>query len=194
MATRGEFAMLTRGTICVFTLAWLLLATISLSPVLQAAGTPEGDSKEVSDLLAQAKGQAGQLKLDAADMETFTRTNVSWESNAAKITAIKDHVNKVADTVAKLNQLRDTASSWQKTAIDRVNPLLQELASNTTAIIDHLNKEKGGRLNTPEHKEYLKSNAELAANLSSTIADFVDYGKTKAKFDKEARELEVSER
>jgi hypothetical protein len=118
------------------------LATISLSPVLQAAGTPEGDSKEVSDLLAQAKGQAGQLKLDAADMETFTRTNVTWESHAAKITAVKDHVNKVADTVAKLNQVRDTASPWQKTAIDRVNPLLQELASNSTAIIDHLNKER----------------------------------------------------
>ena len=101
------------GNHCVLTLAWLLLATISLSPVLQAAGTPEGDSKEVSDLLAQAKGQAGQLKLDAADMETFTRTNVTWESHAAKITAIKDHVNKVADTVAKLNQLHDTASPWQ---------------------------------------------------------------------------------
>jgi hypothetical protein len=186
--------MSTRKTICFFTLALLLSATTFLSPVLRAAGTPQEDSKEVSDLLAQAKGQAGQLKLDAADMETFTRTNVTWESHAAKITAIKDHTNKVADTVAKLNQLHDTASPWQKTAIDRVNPLLQELASNTTAIIDHLNKEKGGRLNTPEHKEYLKSNAELAANLSSTIGDFVDYGKTKAKFDKEARELEVSER
>ena len=194
MATKGGCAMATRKTICFFTLALLLSATTFLSPVLRAAGTPQEDSKEVSDLLAQAKGQAAQLKLDAADMGTFTRTNVTWESHAAKITEIKDHVNKVGETVAKLNQLRDTASPWQKTAIDRINPLLQELASNTTAIIEHLNKEKGGRLKTQTHKNYLQTNAELAANLSSVIGDFVDYGKTKAKFEKEARELEVSDR
>ena len=76
MATKGGCAMSTRKTICFFTLALLLSATTFLSPVLRAAGTPQEDSKEVSDLLAQAKGQAAQLKLDAADMETFTRTNV----------------------------------------------------------------------------------------------------------------------
>jgi hypothetical protein len=193
MAENGDFAMFTRRTTCLFTLALLVLGTAPLSSVVKAAGTPQADSREVVDLLGQAKAQAGQLKLDAAEMETFTRTNVSWESHAEKITSIKDHVNKVGETVAKLNQARDTASPWQKTAIDRVNPLLQELASNTTATIDHLNKEKGGRLNTPEHSHFLRTNAELAANLSTVVADFVDYGKTKAKFEKEARELEVSD-
>jgi len=186
--------MFTRKAICFFTLALLLLAATFFSPVLRAAGTPQEDSKEVSDLFARAKAQAGQLKLDAKDMETFTRTNVSWESHTGKITAIKDHVNKIGETVAKLSQLRDTASPWQKTAIERINPLLEELASNTTSIIEHLNKEKGGRLNTQTHKEYLQTNAELAANLLSVIGDFVDYGKTRAKFEKEARELEVSDR
>lgn len=75
-------------------------------------------------------------------MESFTRSNVTWESHAAKIPAIKDHVNKVGETVAKLNQASTAASPWQKAAIDRVNPMLQELAGNTTSIINHLNNER----------------------------------------------------
>lgn len=190
---KGDLQVSTKKIVYFSILASLLLAAVSLSPVLQAAGTPE-DSKEVSDLLSQAKTQAAQLKTDASDMESFTRLSVSWETHAAKISAIKDDVNKVGETVAKLNQASNTASPWQKTAIDRVNPLLQELAANTTSIIEHLNKEKGRLLNTQEHKDYLKANAELASDMSSVIADFVDYGKTKAKFEKLSRELEVSER
>jgi hypothetical protein len=56
---------------------------------------------------------------------------VSWESLAAKITAIQNHMNKVGETVAKLNQASTAHRPWQKTAIDRVTPLLQNLARNT---------------------------------------------------------------
>jgi hypothetical protein len=197
MVRKAGCTVLTKRAIYLFTfvtLASLLLATTSLSLVSRAAGAPEEDSKEVSDLLSQARAQAVELKNDATEMESFTRSNVSWESHAAKITAIQNHVNTVGETVAKLNQASTAASPWQKTAIDRVTPLLQELARNTTSIINHLNNEKGRRLNTQEHKEYLKTNAELAANMSSVIADSVDYGKTKAKFEKEARQLEASDR
>jgi len=175
------------------TLAPLLLAGMVLAPALRAADI-SGDSKEVTDLLSQAKTQAIQLKNDADDMEAFTRSNLNWESHASKITEIKENVNKVGKTVAKLNQAQGTASAWQKTAIERINPLLQELAANTEAIINHLNKEKGRLLNTQEHKDYLKQNAELASKMAAVIGDFVDYGSTKAKFEDLSHRLEVSER
>jgi hypothetical protein len=171
----------------------LLLAALSVLPALRAADIP-GDSKGVSDLLSQAKTQAIQLKNDAADMESFTLSTLSWQSHAAKITEIKEHVNAVGKTVSKLNQAKDTASPWQKTAIERVNPVMGELAMNVEATINHLNKEQGRLLNTQEHKDYLKSSAELATRMASVVSDFVDYGQTKAKFEELSHKLEIAER
>jgi len=182
-----------KRAVYVSTIASLLLAVVSLSPVLQAAGTSE-DSKEVSDLLSQAKTQAAQLKSDADQMDILAQTNVSWERQANKVNAIRNDVNNVVKTIAKLNDASDAASPWQKTAIDRINPLLKGMADNTTSIIEHMNRENGSLLNTKEHKDYVKANAELAEEMSTMITDFVNYGKTKAKFEKLTQELEVSER
>jgi hypothetical protein len=171
----------------------LLLAALYVMPALRAADMT-GDSKEVSDLLSQVKTEAIQLKTDATDMESFTLSpNLAWQSHAAKIMEIKDHVNKVGVTLSKLNQERSTASDWQTTAIDRVSPILKELAANTTSIIDHLTKEQGRLLNTQEHKDYLKTNAELATRMAAVVSDFVDYGQSKAKFEELSHRLEVAE-
>ncbi len=171
-----------------------VLLAASILPALRAADIP-GDSKEVSDLLSQAKTETIQLKNDATDMESFTLSpNLSWQTHSAKIMEIKEHVNALGKTVSKLDQAKHTASTWQKTAIDRVNPILRELAANTTSIIDHLNKEQGRLLNTQEHKDYLKTNAELTSKMAEVISDFVDYGQTKAKFEELSHKLEIAER
>jgi hypothetical protein len=68
-------------------------------------------------------------------MESYTRMNVSWQSHAEAINKIKDHVNALTQEVAKLKAVRESASPWQKTAIDRINPYLDELGGYTTAVI-----------------------------------------------------------
>lgn len=185
--------MSTKRTVCFSSLAVLLVAFLYVSLPLQAADTA-GDSEEVTKLLSEAKTQAVQLKDDASEMQSFTLSNLSWGSYATKIMAIKADVNKVGETVSKLNKARSTASSWQKTAIDRVNPVLRELAANVEATIDHFNKDRGRPLQTSEHKEYLSTNAELATRMSALVSDFVDYGETKEKFEKLSQKLEISER
>jgi len=122
-------------------------------------------------------------------MESFTRSNLSWESHAAKITEIKNHVNEMGKTVAKLNQAKSTASPSQKTAIERINPIVAELAMNTEATIYHLDREKGRLLNNQDHKDYLKTNAELAAKMASVVSDFVDYGVSESKIRRTATQV-----
>jgi len=68
------------------------------------------------------------------------------------------------------------------------------LAMNVQATINHLNKDRGHPLQTSEHKEYLKTNAELATNMAALVSDFVEYGETKDKFEKLTQRLEISER
>jgi len=122
------------------------------TPALRAAGM--GDSEEVSKLLSEAKTEAFALKEDAAAMETFTRSEVTWESHVATVNLIKEHINAVGRELTKLDAARPTASPWQATAIDRIKPLLKELAANTEAIITHLNKNPRN-LKTNEYKDYL---------------------------------------
>jgi len=137
----------------------LLLAGFLVIPATsRAADAP--DSEQVSKLLSEAKTMAFQLKEDAVTMESFTRMNVSWQSHAAAINQIKDHINVLGRQVAKLKDARNTGSAWQQTAIDRITPFLDELGAYTYAVIEHINGEKK---HTPaEYTDYLEANADYA--------------------------------
>jgi hypothetical protein len=84
---------------------------------------------------------------------------------------------------------RGAASPWQSAAIDRINPPLDEMGGYTAAVIEHI---KGQPKHTlAEYKDYLETNADYARELAATIANFVDYGKTREKMQRLALKLEV---
>jgi hypothetical protein len=151
------------------------------------------DSEHVSKLLAEAKTMALQLKDDAVAMESFTRMNVSWESHAVAINQIRDHINALENQEAKLKEARNTAAPWQKTAIDRIVPYLDELEGYTSAVIERLNDEPK-RLFADDYKDFLEANADYATDLAAMIADFVDYGKTKDRMQRLGNKLEIPRR
>jgi hypothetical protein len=160
------------------------------SPLLVSAGAT--DSEQVLKLFSEAKTEASILQQDASDMNTFALSGVSWQSYAAQLAKVKTHVNKMAGLVEELNNLRIIGSPWQRIAIDRMNPLLKELATNTELTIVKLS-DNPSRVHTPPYKEYVATHYELATDLASMIADFVEYGKTKAKFEALTRKLELPE-
>lgn len=138
-----------------------------------------GDSAQVTKLLREANTSATQLKNDSVEMESYAGSQLRWQTHANQVNRIKEHVNNSGKILADLHEARDTAEPWQQEAIDKITPLLQELASNTTSIIDHLND----RQHTwhPEYTSYLKSNAQVATDLSNLIRDYLDYGEAKSK-------------
>jgi hypothetical protein len=161
-----------------------LVATACLAKTVAAP-----DSENVSKLLSDAKTMAFQIKEDAATMESFTWMNVSWESHAVAINQIKDHVNTLGRQVEKLKAARNEASPWQRTAIDRTVPYLDELGGYTTAIIEQLNGTE--KHNFAEYKDFLEANADYSADLAAMIAEFVDYGNAKAKVERLGEKLEI---
>src|SRR5690242_7804063 len=150
------------------------------------------DSEQVLTLLSDAKVEAAVLQRDASELKAFTHSAVSWKSYADQLAQIKTHVNKVAAIVEELKDLRIIASPWQKVAIDRVNPLLQELAANTELIITKLSVNPS-RVHMAPYKEYVAAHYDLAVDLASMIGELVEYGKTKAKFEALTRKLEMPE-
>ena len=173
---------------CLGTVALLAAALLITGPVVQAA--PQEDNKEVSKLLEDIKMQAADLQRDSDELESFTRSDLSWQSHAEELEQIKERINAIGKTISKLQNLRSSASPWQREAIDRIIPVAKKLALNTTAAIEHLNKEPL-KLHEPQYQQYLKSNAEAASNLAALVKDFVEYGKTRTTLEAYERKLEV---
>jgi hypothetical protein len=172
----------------------LALSLLLLFPWLtvQSASTNE-ENPEITRLLAESRDEAAVLSKDADEMEALTRSDVSWQSHATMLERIKEHVNDLARTMEKINEKRDSASEWQQQAIDRAMPLLKELATNTTAAINHL-KENKLRPTSGSYTDYLKQNAEAAHQLSDMISSFVRYGESRAKLDRLEHKLEIASR
>jgi len=114
---------------CLGTLA-LAAAALLIARLDAQAGPPE-DNKEVSQLLEDIKGQAADLQRDSDELESFTRSDMSWQSHAEELDRIKERINAIGKTISKLQNLRSSASPWQQEAIDRIIPVAKKLASNT---------------------------------------------------------------
>jgi len=148
-------------------------------------------SAEVATELDLAKQQAFELARDADDMTSLLRNDVSWQTHAEMLNRIRDHVNNMGKIVEKLESERDEASPWQQQAVDRMIPLLKEIASNTTASIEHLNQNHV-RPVSKDYKDYLQENADTAHELADMISSFVEYDRTRTKLEKLQDKIEVS--
>jgi hypothetical protein len=157
---------------------------------MAVAASEVTDSEQVSKLLSDAKTQAYQLREDAATMDSYSRANVGWEIHAVSLDQIKQHINESGRTLAKLDENRSSASPWQATAIDRIKPLLKEIAANTQNAIQTLNGNPK-QLSSPDYKEYLETNSDVAAQLAGLIRDLVDYGNTKNRMERLKAKLEL---
>lgn len=165
----------------------LLLAGFMMSSIaVRASDAP--DSEQVSKLLSETKTMAFQVKEDAATMEGFTHMNVAWESHAGAINQIRDHVNALGKQWAKLQNAKDSAAPWQKTAIDRIKPFVDELIGYTYAVIEHV---KDRTHTMAEYNDYLEANADYASDLAAMIGNFVDYGKSKQRLERLSSKLEI---
>ena len=137
---------------------------------------------DLTALFQEARTTATQLNRDAETMESFTRSNLNWQSHSAQITQIKDHINKAGSILSQMQAARGEAKPWHQDAIDGITPALKELASNTESIINHLN-ENPRRLKDPTYMQYLKSNAQSAREPAAAVGNVVDYDRTRTKME-----------
>lgn len=168
----------------------LLVAGCLFNPGAMKA-TDAGDSAQITILLADAKAEAVELKSDAEDLDSFAKSRLSWESHARKIEMIKEHVNNTGKILAKLKDAESSGAPWQQTAVQRIEPLLKELAANTETTINYLNENRS-KIHFTEFKDYLKANYELATDLEALIRDFVKYGEAKETFERLERKVKVT--
>jgi hypothetical protein len=137
-------------------------------------------SDQLAQLLEEARTEAGELAKDADETESLIRSDVSWQTHAVMLDNVKEHVNNMARIIDKLTAARSSGSELQEQAVDRILPLLKELATNTTNAINYLNENKTRPLGDP-YTQYLRDNADTAHQLASTVSSLFEYEKTMNK-------------
>ena len=159
-------------------LAFLLVAFVSVPVALQAAGAQAAgtseDSQKISALLSQARQEASQLQREASEMESFARSKqLTRQCHLFQLTAVKEQANKMLGTVEKLDKARATGSARQQEAIDRIKPAVHLLAASIQATFDHL-KDDPGETETSlcsQYKEYVTTIAELATKTAKVVGE-----------------------
>jgi len=160
---------------------WSALLSIGTLLVLLLAQT-SAMAADVTALFQQARTTAAQLNRDAATMESFTRSNLTWQSHSAQVRRIKDHVNDAGSILSQMQAARADAKPWHQDAIDGITPALKQSAANTESIIDHLNQNPK-HLRHPTYVQYLRSNAQSASELSAAINNVVNYDNTRTRME-----------
>lgn len=160
-----------------------------LLPAAAFLNAQKPDSPAVAQLLEKVKGHAALADNDAAALASFLRSGLSWQSHGVQLESIKFHVNNLVKDTAEMSELRHEGSPWQQQAIDRISPLLPEIASHLTATIQHFNENLNQTRMKP-YRELVLNNEKLIHNAHEIIADFVDYGEAKNKAEALERELE----
>jgi hypothetical protein len=166
------------------TLTLLVMGSLTVPATLTAAGG--SGSPDVTQLFAATKALAVQLRADSDHLDSFTRLTVSWESYSTHLAVIRADVNNAGRLLALLKQAESRSSPWQQATIKRIEPMLQEMATNLTVTIRRLNDNKT-RVHFPEFKIYVKTNYSLAADLEAMLRACVDYGDDKARFESLSR-------
>jgi len=157
----------------------LPIVFVSCSHLTPADGQ---DSDRVFELLSTAKTQALELKSDIQSIDFFTGTDFGWESHISIVNEYKNHIGAIRRQATTLDEARSIASPFQKTTIDRIEPLLRDMASAAETLINRINQNPK-RLNSAEYKDYIRVNADLASELASLVGNFIDYGRTKQQLE-----------
>ena len=166
----------------------LALLALLLPAGMLAAQNP--DSAAISDLLKVVESHATQADDDAQMLANYTLSNLDWRTHANQLNSIKEHINNLISDANQLTSLRDEGSPWQQEAIDRIDPLLREMANHLNITIEHLNSNQS-QVHMPPYKDYVRANLDLMTRAHEAIADFVDYGAARTTADELEQKLEL---
>jgi len=174
----------------ILTIPAILLALMLLmaGPSRMVAQTTGPD--HVNQLLADAEHFANLAARDSEELETYNRTQATWETHASQLERIREHVNHLGEIVQQLNEARSEGLPWQQTAIDRINPLMHEMAMQLTATIEHLSEHQS-QIRMKPYQDYTRATYEVNNRAARVISDIVEYGKAQAKAGSLEKQLEL---
>lgn len=142
-----------------FTAMLSLAALALLVPVRSAYAAERSHSTTIPKLLDQIKQHAAEANYDAEVLESYKNSNFDLRTHAQVLTNIKEHANDLFQDYDTLQRVRDSGKPAQRDAIDKLEPLLRDMATSLTNTLQTLNAHQE-RVNMPEFRNMERANWE----------------------------------
>jgi len=115
----------------------VVIAILMLGFALVASART-GYSEQISISMHQARLHATQAAADLALLQTYSKAGVPWQVHFHRLQQVQDHVNALVADYNRLDALRYKATPSQVAALDRIQPLLQDLQSQVKETLHYL--------------------------------------------------------
>jgi hypothetical protein len=154
-------------------------AAIPVLAILLALAAQAQTQPQVSPRLSEVKNLVTLLKSDMATLDFLAHAGTGSEAHASIFNLYADRINALRRQADELETNRKNGTAWQQVAVDRIVPVMKELAASAEAAVRAANS-NGNR----PGKDYFQLNSDLADELSTVIAAWADYAKTKDDLDR----------
>jgi hypothetical protein len=139
-------------------------------------------SPEASDLLKDIRSKSVELTKTGAVLESLLWHGYSHYTHAANLSSMKSQINDIGGVLERLQAIRGETAPWQQNALDSILPTALTMAESTTAAIQHL-KDNQRYLWAPSYASHLRSIADNASKLRSSVDLYLDLASTEAKLE-----------
>lgn len=150
--------------------------------------TPSTPAQEQATALLKQVATRARATADRAEtLQSYARgRQVNIQAHAYELNRAKDSVNAIGADLSELQELHADALPWQQMLINRLQPMLGSLASQTTVAIEHLNENPGSLYTTAylEYKDAIRNMSAHADEVSDLISVNVDYAKARGNLDR----------
>jgi hyperosmotically inducible periplasmic protein len=155
------------------------------SSAFQQAAPLTPAQKEFDGLLKQISANAAIASRHAETLESHTRagSRLQYETHAAELNRARNAINAMGSDFRRLQELRPSSLPWQQVLMDRIGPVLADLASHTTEAIDRLSTERG-QLTTPEYRDAVLTMYAHAAQARNLITVNLDYAQARERLNR----------
>ncbi|MGE5113264.1 MAG: BON domain-containing protein [Acidobacteriaceae bacterium] len=141
--------------------------------------------REIERLLKQISSQAATVGNHGEKLESFTRVSsrLQYQTHAAELMAVRDAINAMGSGFNRLQELRSAAPPWQQSLIDRMEPVLVDLAGHATEAIERLNGERR-QLPSQAYRDAVGDLSASANQVRDLISVNLDYAQAREKLDR----------
>jgi uncharacterized surface protein with fasciclin (FAS1) repeats len=129
---------------------------------------------KIDDMLGQFESRATETRRDAATLESYRHSRLSWETHLRKLNLMKDHINDMGKMLAELEGVKPKATLFQEKAIEVARPHLEDMAQRVEKAINSLNEDQRSTRKA-EYKDNLHGIWVSSDRLYTDLDTIIDY-------------------
>jgi len=160
-----------------------VLAAILAAPARLPADARPSNTAEITSQLKEAKQASYELRNTTDRLRAITRgSGHHWQSHSRSLNEAREHVNRLGQMLADLEELKPHASATQQMAIESMRPQLAQTAKALTSAIE-LVRDGSHNIRFSPYGDAVEAVSEHSTSLHDTLDTVLKYESAKARLD-----------